>query len=303
MPPLSSIIGLLLTRTNKNVELIKLGKNKKSNNSIPKRAYSVNNNNNNELAKKISLERLQLQKLRNNQIKFNSQIEILTEFKNNLFGRIKNEKLNEEDILEYFKLLISRILLNNRLINRRINNIKPSNNNKNILEQLLNLRDENNITLFQYAVERNFLQIQSFLEKLDVNILDKKINSFLESTKSNNNLLKLLDNIKELLSKGYKINKLDEFINKAFDSSNFILLKYLIEIKFEIMDLIKFPQSKAINYKRESQLTQNIRNYMLSLQTKNSIIFRNFIIYMQNLNKVQGNKRNQNIRRKLFYSN
>lgn len=298
MPPLLSILGLFYK--NKNIELTKLHKNITSKNLTSKRAYSVNNN---ELEKKILLERLQLKKIENNKIKFNSQITILNEFKNNLFGRIKNIALSELDILKYFKLVISKILQNNRLINRIINNIKPSNNNKNILEELLNLRDKNNKTLLQYAVERNFYEIESFLLKLNINILDKQINLFLESTNANNNLLKLLDNIKELLSKGYKINKLDEFINKAFDSSNFRLLKYLIEIKFEISDLIKFPQSNAINYKRESQLTQNIRNYMLSLQTKNSGIFTNFIIYMINLNKVQKNKRNQNLRRKLFLSN
>ena len=64
-------------------------------------------------------------------------------------------------------------------------------------------------------------QIEMNIAELSLKIIDNRIecikiiNSFLESTKSNNNLLKLLDNIKELLSKGYKINKLDEFINKA----------------------------------------------------------------------------------------
>ena len=300
MPPLSSIIGLLLTRTNKNIELIKLGKNKKSNNSTPKRGYSVNSNNNNELAKKISLERLQLQKLRNNQIKLNSQMVILNEFKNNLFDRIKNKTLSELDILEYFKLVISKILQNNRLINRIINNIKPS-NNKNILEELLNVKDENNKTLLQYAVERNFDEIESFLLKLNINILDKQIEQVLES-KNLSNFSILKDNIKKLLLKGYKINKIDEFINKAFGQSKFELLKYLIEIKFGIMDLFKFPQSKAINYTKESQLTQNIRAYMVSLQKNNGIIFAKFIIFMKQLNNARANKTNIKFRQQLYGS-
>ena len=225
---------------------------------------------------------------------------ILNEFKNNLFDRIKNKTLSELDILEYFKLVISKILQNNRLINRIINNIKPS-NNKNILEELLNVKDENNKTLLQYAVERNFDEIESFLLKLNINILDKQIEQVLES-KNLSNFSILKDNIKKLLLKGYKINKIDEFINKAFGQSKFELLKYLIEIKFGIMDLFKFPQSKAINYTKESQLTQNIRAYMVSLQKNNGIIFANFMIFMQQLNKARANKTNRKFRQQLYGS-
>ena len=68
------------------------------------------------------------------------------------------------------------------------------------------------------------------------------------------------------------------------------------------MDLFKFPQSKAINYTKESQLTQNIRAYMVSLQKNNGIIFAKFIIFMKQLNNARANKTNIKFRQQLYGS-
>lgn len=258
-------------------------------------AYSVNQNQNiniNNLEKKrheiiiiIKTLILELQKT------------IAEKFKIQLFRSISENNLNQ------LKVYISRILKNNEKFNYQstsnTNLFKPSLQNKNIVHYLLyELQKEEN-TLLEYASSQTSKNIYNFLRRL---YLELPYKILLEYFNQNNKAMNYsFSEVKTLLSEGYIIipQNMERLILNAFTNDKFKLLKYLIEIKFEITNLLQYPQSNQINYNRKNNKTRNIRNFMQILKQNNSQKYTRFIIFLKNIKQI----RETNLNKVIFLNN
>jgi hypothetical protein len=261
-------------------------------------AFSVNNLNAlqeqeiNSIRKSVTPTSTVKNQVANNAKKlFESQKKIADKYKNNLFGRIGIDNLGQ------LKIFISRILKNNETFNYQLppilNVFQPSLKNKDIIHYLLyELQNSDGKTLLEFANELKNKEIYDFLRKLYVEL---PYEILLDCFNQNNNAINSsITKVKLLLDEKYIITseQLENFILEAFNSSKFKLLKYLIEIKFEINDLLQYPQSNTINYNRTNIKTRNIRVFMQSLKDKQeknkSQNYTNFIKFLNRIKKNKG---------------
>lgn len=253
-------------------------------------AYSVNQNatnleNEKKNIKALILE-LQQELLESQKELLESQKAISEKIKIHLFRNIS------ENNLKQLKVYISRILKNNEKFNYQstsnTNLFKPSLQNKNIVHYLLyELQKEGN-TLLEYASSQTSKDIYNFLRRLYIEL---PYIILLECFNQNNNAMNSsFTEVNSLLRDRYIITEqnMERLILNSFNGSKFKLLKYLIEIKFKITDLIQYLQSNTINYNRANNKTRNIRTFMQSLKQNDAQKYTKFMIFLEKIKKNRG---------------